>query len=210
LNSGCLDPIEVIIPEGSMLAPQPPAAVVGGNVETSQRICEALYGALGVLAGSQGTMNNLTFGNPHFGYYETIGGGTGAGPGFPGASGVHSHMTNTRITDLEVLERRYPVIIHAFSLRKGSGGAGQWPGGDGLVRAMEFREAVTVSCLMERRTTAAFGVQGGEKGQPGQNWLLSDEGPIMLEGHATFDVVPGDIVIIETPGGGGFGRKDES
>lgn len=205
LNSGCLDPIEVIIPEGSMLAPRPPAAVVGGNVETSQRICEALYGALGVLAGSQGTMNNLTFGNEHFGYYETIGGGTGAGPGFPGASGVHSHMTNTRITDPEVLERRYPVILHAFSLRRGSGGAGQWPGGDGLVRAMEFREAVTVSCLMERRTTSPFGVQGGEPGQRGQNWLLNDEGPINLEGHASFQVEAGDIIIIETPGGGGWG-----
>jgi 5-oxoprolinase (ATP-hydrolysing) len=205
LNSGCLEPIEVIIPEGSMLAPRPPAAVVGGNVETSQQICEALYGALGVLAGSQGTMNNLTFGNAHFGYYETIGGGTGAGPGFPGASGVHSHMTNTRITDPEVLERRYPVVLHAFSLRRGSGGAGQWRGGDGLVRAMEFREAVTVSCLMERRATAAFGVQGGEPGQPGQNWLLSDDGPKNLAGHSTFEVVPGDIVIIETPGGGGWG-----
>lgn len=113
-------------------------------------------------------------------------------------------MTNTRITDPEVLERRYPVILHAFSLRRGSGGAGQWPGGDGLVRAMEFREAVTVSCLMERRTTAAFGVQGGENGQPGQNWLLNDEGPIHLEGHATFQVEAGDIIIIETPGGGGW------
>lgn len=206
LNSGCLDPIEVIIPAGSMLAPQPPAAVVGGNVETSQRICEALYGALGVVAGSQGTMNNFTFGNERFGYYETIGGGTGAGPGFPGASGVHSHMTNTRITDPEVIERRYPVILHAFSLRKASGGVGKWPGGDGLVRAMEFREAVTVSCLMERRTTVPYGVQGGEPGQPGQNWLLSDDGPVHLDGHATFEVVPGDIVIIETPGGGGWGR----
>ena len=208
LNSGCLDPIEVVIPGGSMLAPEPPAAVVGGNVETSQRICETLYGALGVLAGSQGTMNNFTFGSPHFGYYETIGGGTGAGPGFSGASGVHSHMTNTRITDPEVLERRYPVLLHAFSLRKGSGGAGQWPGGDGLVRAMEFREAVTVSCLMERRTTAAFGVQGGEPGESGQNWLLGEEGPVVLKGHATFDVVAGDIVVIETPGGGGFGMAN--
>ena len=205
LNSGCLDPIEVIIPEGSLLAPQPPAAVAGGNVETSQRICEALYGALGVLAGSQGTMNNLTYGDGTFGYYETIGGGTGAGPGFHGASGVHSHMTNTRITDPEVLERRYPVILRAFSLRRGSGGAGRWRGGDGLVRAIEFRRALAVSCLMERRITAPFGLQGGEPGTPGQNWLIRGEEPELLPGHASLEVNAGDVLIIETPGGGGFG-----
>lgn len=205
LNSGCLDPIEVIIPEGSLLSPRPPAAVVGGNVETSQRICDAIYGALGVLAGSQGTMNNLTFGDETFGYYETIGGGTGAGRGFPGASGVHSHMTNTRITDPEVLERRYPVILRQFSIRRGSGGAGRWRGGDGLVRAIEFRRAMTVSCLMERRTTAAFGLDGGQPGLPGQNWLLRGEFPEHLPGHAQVAVEPGDVLIIETPGGGGVG-----
>jgi len=205
LNSGCLDPITIHIPEGSLLAPQPPAAVVGGNVETSQRVCEALYGALGVLAGSQGTMNNLTFGDETFGYYETIGGGTGAGADFPGASGVHSHMTNTRITDPEVLERRYPVILRRFSLRPNSGGAGSQPGGDGLLRTLEFRKAVTVSCLMERRRTQAYGVHGGEPGAPGINRHRHNGVETVVDGHARIDVEPGDQITIETPGGGGYG-----
>ncbi len=209
LNSGCLDPIIVIIPPGSLLAPRPPAAVVGGNVETSQRICEALYGALGNLAGSQGTMNNLSFGDATFGYYETMGGGTGAGPDFPGASGVHSHMTNTRITDPEVLERRYPVILRAFALRQGSGGKGTTHGGEGLHRAFEFRQPLTLSCLMERRFTQAYGVQGGQPGLPGQNWHIHGGKKAPLPGHCQLEIETGDWVIIETPGGGGFGPVPE-
>ena len=205
LNSGCLDPITVHIPEGSLLDPQPPAAVVGGNVETSQRICEALYGALGVLAGSQGTMNNLTFGDDTFGYYETIGGGTGAGADFSGASGVHSHMTNTRITDPEVLERRYPVILRRFSLRPNSGGAGAQPGGDGLIRTLEFRKTVTVSCLMERRHTQAYGVDGGLPGAPGVNRHRHEGVESVVDGHSRIEIAPGDQITIETPGGGGYG-----
>ncbi|MCC6142661.1 MAG: hydantoinase B/oxoprolinase family protein [Candidatus Hydrogenedentes bacterium] len=205
LNSGCLDPIEVHIPEGCLLSPRHPAAVVGGNVETSQRVCDVLYGALGVAAASQGTMNNLTFGNDDFGYYETICGGTGAGPDFDGASAVHSHMTNTRITDPEVLERRYPVVLRAFHLRRGSGGAGKHRGGDGIVRVIEFRQPVRVSILSERRRLAPYGMAGGAAGAPGVNTHLAQGQELALPGHASFDARAGDAIRIETPGGGGWG-----
>jgi len=205
LNSGCLDPIEVRIPDGSLLNPQYPAAVVGGNVETSQRVVDVLYGALGVVAASQGTMNNFSFGTAAFGYYETICGGAGAGPGFDGASAVHVHMTNTRITDLEVLEQRYPVVLREFSIRRGSGGAGQWRGGDGVTRRIEFREPMSVSLLTERRVTRPFGVKEGEPGQPGRNTHERNGQVQDLPGHAALDVEPGDIVTIQTPGGGGYG-----
>src|SRR5262249_42164899 len=169
LNSGCLRPVTLTIPSHSVLDPDPERAVCGGNVETSQRVVDVLLGALDRLAACQGTMNNLTFGNARFGYYETIGGGAGAGPGFDGASGVHTHMTNTRITDPEVLESRFPVRVIEFSLRAGSGGAGKWRGGDGLVRELEFLEPMHVSILSERRTRAPFGLAGGGPGATGHN-----------------------------------------
>jgi len=203
LNSGCLAPVEVRIPPGSLLDPAPGAAVCGGNVETSQRIVDVLLGALGLAAASQGTMNNLTFGDERVGYYETIAGGAGAGPGFAGASGVHTHMTNTRITDPEVLEARFPVRLTEFSLRPGSGGAGRWPGGDGVVREIELLRPLSVSILSERRVRPPFGLAGGAPGRTGRNlWNGRDVG-----GKASFDASAGDRVRIETPGGGGYGSR---
>ncbi len=201
LNSGCLGPVTLLIPEGCLLSPSPGAAVVGGNVETSQRIVDVLLGAVAVAAASQGTMNNLSFGNDSFGYYETLAGGAGAGPGFSGASCVHTHMTNTRITDPEVLETHYPVRVHEFSRRRGSGGAGRHRGGDGLVRDLEFLAPVQVSLLTERRVRAPFGLAGGHPGQRGQNLL--NGAPIA--GAIQLDLAPGARLRIETPGGGGYG-----
>jgi 5-oxoprolinase (ATP-hydrolysing) len=210
LNAGCLDPISIYIPEGSLLAPRSPAAVVGGNVETSVRIVDTLYAALGTIAGGQGTMNNLTFGTEEWGYYETICGGAGAGPGFDGASAVHTHMTNTRITDPEVLERRYPVVLREFSIRKGSGGRGEFCGGDGTVRAIEFLEPMAVGVLSERRVLAPYGLNGGAPGATGRNLLLRDGETSELGGHARLDVREGDVLVIETPGGGGYGRPSST
>jgi 5-oxoprolinase (ATP-hydrolysing) len=203
LNSGCLEPVVVRIPEGSLLSPSPDRAVAGGNVETSQRIVDVLLGATGRAAASQGTMNNLTFGDDRFGYYETIGGGAGAGEGFDGASGVHTHMTNTRVTDPEVLESRFPVRLIQFSLRPGSGGSGRWRGGDGLVREIEFLRPVRVSILSERRSRAPFGLAGGAAGAPGRNLHNGRE----VGAKVTLEAAAGDRVRIETPGGGGFGRE---
>ena len=169
MNAGCLRPLTIAVPRGSLLDPSPPGAVVAGNVETSQCIVDALYGALGVLAASQGTMNNFTFGNATHQYYETIAGGAGAGPRHDGASGVQTHMTNSRLTDPEVLEQRFPVLLREFSLRAGSGGRGRHRGGDGLVRTLEFREAMTVAILANHRRVAPFGLAGGEPGQTGRN-----------------------------------------
>jgi 5-oxoprolinase (ATP-hydrolysing) len=209
LNGGCLDPVEIEIPAGSLIDPPPDAAVVGGNVETSQRIVDVLLGALGKAAASQGTMNNVAFGDDTFGYYETIGGGAGAGDGFDGASGVHTHMTNTRITDAEVLEARHPVRLLRFSLRRGSGGAGQWRGGDGLERHYEFCAPVTVSLLTERRTTSPGGLAGGASGAPGRNSAVRRDGSVEpLPGKATVLLEIGDQLRIETPGGGGYGPCD--
>lgn len=205
LNGGCLDPIEIRIPDGSLLNPRYPAAVVGGNVETSQRVCDVLYGALGVLAAGQGTMNNFLFGNDRFGYYETICGGAGAGNGFDGASGVHLHMTNTRITDPEVMERRYPVVVREFGIRRGSGGTGTWRGGDGVRRSIEFLEPMQVSLLTERRCTRPFGAKGGAPGASGRNLLTRNGVTTELPGHATVHVEAGDVLTIDTPGGGGYG-----
>jgi 5-oxoprolinase (ATP-hydrolysing) len=185
LNAGCLLPLEIVIPPGCLLDPAPPAAVCGGNVETSQRIVDVLYGALGTLAAAQGTMNNLTFGDEGFGYYETVCGGAGAGFGFDGASAVHTHMTNTRITDPEILERRHPVVLTEFSIRRGSGGQGVWRGGDGVVRAYEFLRPLRVSVLAERRVTAPFGLRA-DAGARGEQ-------------HVT----PGSVRLL-TPGGGGY------
>jgi len=206
LNEGCLRPLSIRVPAGSMLNPVPPAAVVAGNVETSQCIVDALFGALGVLAASQGTMNNFTFGDADHQYYETIAGGSGAGRGFDGASGVQTHMTNSRLTDPEVLEARHPVLVREFRYRRGSGGAGRHRGGDGLVRAIRFRAPMTVAVLANHRRIAPFGLAGGEPGARGINRIERAGGAIeVLPASAQARVEAGDTVVIETPGGGGFG-----
>ena len=206
LNGGCLAPVRLVVPPGSLLDPPPGAAVAGGNVETSQRIVDVLLGALGRVAASQGTMNNVAFGDDRFGYYGTLGGGAGAGDGFHGASGVHTHMTNTRITDTEVLEARHPVRIVEFAIRRGSGGRGRWRGGDGLVRRYEFLAPVAVSVLSERRARAPYGLAGGGPGAPGRNRVERRDGSREeLGGRASLRLEPGDRLSIETPGGGGYG-----
>jgi len=206
LNGGCLAPIVLRVPPGSLLDPPPGAAVVGGNVETSQRIVDVLLGALGLAAASQGTMNNVTFGDARFGYYETLGGGAGAGPDFAGASGVQVHMTNTRITDPEVLELRYPVRLVTFALRTGSGGSGRFRGGDGVVRRYEFLVPVHASILSERRVVAPWGLAGGGAGAAGRNAVERREGRIEILGsRAEITLAAGDRLLVETPGGGGHG-----
>jgi 5-oxoprolinase (ATP-hydrolysing) len=207
MNEGCLKPIEIRVPEGCMLNPVYPAAVVAGNVETSQAVVDCLYGALGVMAAAQGTMNNLTFGNATYQYYETICGGAGAGPDYDGASAVHTHMTNSRLTDPEVLEFRFPVLVEDFRVRAGSGGAGAHRGGDGVVRRLRFREAMTAAILSNRRRVPPFGLQGGADGACGRNAVERADGtvePLTATGAA--DMAPGDVFVIETPGGGGYGK----
>jgi 5-oxoprolinase (ATP-hydrolysing) len=208
MNAGCLKPLDIVIPEGSMLSPHYPAAVVAGNVETSQAITDALYGALGVLAASQGTMNNFTFGNETYQYYETISGGAGAGPDFDGASVVQTHMTNSRLTDPEVLEWRFPVRLEAYRIRRGSGGAGRHRGGDGSERRVRFLEPMTAVMLANHRRIAPFGVAGGRPGAVGRNWVERADGT-REEFGATFQVEmqPGDVFVVQTPGGGGFGAS---
>ena len=206
LNDGCLRPLDIVVPPGSMLAPEPPAAVVAGNVETSQAITGALYGALGVQAEGSGTMNNVTFGNERYQYYETVASGSGAGDGFPGASVVQTHMTNSRLTDPEVLEWRLPVRLDEFAVRHGSGGAGQWRGGDGAVRRLRFDEPMTVSTLSQHRRVPPYGMAGGEPGALGANRVERADGTVtVLGGSDSADVGPGDVLVIETPGGGGYG-----
>jgi 5-oxoprolinase (ATP-hydrolysing) len=207
MNAGCLKPLDIVVPEGCLLRPHPPGAVAAGNVETSQAVVDALFGALGVLAASQGTMNNLTFGNAQHQYYETICGGAGAGRSFDGQSAVHTHMTNSRLTDPEVLETRYPVLVEEFFIRKGSGGRGAHPGGDGTTRRIRFREAMTAAILSIRRETEPFGLAGGEAGEKGRNTVIRRDGTrVMLKGCDEIDVAAGDAIQIETPGGGGYGR----
>ncbi len=209
LNAGCLKPIRLIIPAGSMLSPRYPAAVVAGNVETSQAVTDALFGAMKALAACQGTMNNFTFGNARHQYYETICGGAGAGPGWDGESAVHTHMTNTRLTDPEVLEFRYPVLLETFRIREGSGGAGRWRGGDGVERIIVFREDMRASLLTNRRRVCPFGLEGGAAGACGENILRRANGSEeKLSSCATVNVRAGDAIIIRTPGGGGYGRAD--
>lgn len=206
LNAGCLDPIDIVIPSGSMLSPVAPAAVAAGNVETSQAVTAALLGALGAAAASQGTMNNLTFGNDRYQYYETICGGAGAGPAWDGCSAVHTHMTNSRLTDPEVLEWRYPVRVEEFSIRRGSGGGGAHRGGDGVVRRLRFLEPLTVSIVSSGRRVPPYGLAGGLPGARGRNAVERAAGTIEeLPGVAQTSVQPGDAVVIETPGGGGYG-----
>jgi len=209
LNAGCFKPLKVIIPEGCMLRPRYPAAVVAGNVETSQCITDALYGALGVMAASQGTMNNFTFGNADYQYYETICGGSGAGEGFDGADCVHTHMTNTRLTDPEVLEWRFPVLLERFEIRRGSGGAGRWRGGDGAVRRVRFLAAMTAAILSGHRRIPPYGMAGGQPGKVGHNRVeRADGSTLTLDGAAKAELAPGDVFVIETPGGGGYGPPE--
>jgi 5-oxoprolinase (ATP-hydrolysing) len=207
LNQGCLNPIEVIIEDGSLLAPSENAAVVGGNVLTSQRITDVILKAFRACAASQGCMNNFTFGNENFGYYETIGGGAGAGPNWHGQSGVHTHMTNTRITDPEILERRYPVMLREFSIRKDSGGSGKFKGGNGLIREVEFLEPLNTAILSERRVHQPYGLNGGGPGKKGLNLFIRKDGSkLHLGGKNEIIAKVGDRIRIETPGGGGYGK----
>ena len=216
LNAGCLKPLHVIVPPGCMLNPQSPAAVVAGNVETSSCVTNALYGALGVMAASQCTMNNFTFGNETHQYYETISGGSGAGVvndsagrvigGFNGTSVVQTHMTNSRLTDPEVLEFRFPVRLDSYAVRAGSGGQGQFRGGDGGVRRVRFLERMTASILSNGRSVPAFGLAGGQAGALGVNRIERVDGRVEQLGHIGSSVMePGDVFVIETPGGGGYG-----
>jgi 5-oxoprolinase (ATP-hydrolysing) len=206
LNDGFLRAVTIRVPEGSMLNPRFPAAVVAGNVETSQVVTDALFGALGALAGSQGTMNNFTFGNARHQYYETIAGGSGAGPDFDGTAAVQTHMTNSRLTDPEILEARFPVLVEAFSIRPNSGGAGAHKGGDGAIRRIRFREAMQAGILSNRRRVPPFGLAGGSNGAPGINRIERATGESeTLTARASVDVAPGDVFVIETPGGGGYG-----
>lgn len=221
LNAGCLKPIQVIVPEGSMLRPRSPAAVVAGNVETSMCIVNALYGALGVLAASQGTMNNFTFGDDRYQYYETIAGGTGAGPrhigvpqdeagGFPGTSVVQAHMTNSRLTDPEVLELRFPVRLESYEYRKGSGGEGRWSGGEGGIRRIRFLQPMTAAILSNNRIYAPFGLAGGQPGQCGRNYIERADGSVTELGpQDSAELGAGDVFVIETPGGGGYGTPPD-
>ncbi|MGB7250421.1 MAG: hydantoinase B/oxoprolinase family protein, partial [Phormidesmis sp.] len=206
LNAGCLKPLDIQVPAGSMLNPAYPAAVVAGNVETSQAITDALYGALGVLAASQGTMNNFTFGNGQYQYYETICGGSGAGPSFDGTDAVQTHMTNSRLTDPEVLELRFPVLLKSFAIRTNSGGTGQHSGGNGTVRQIVFREAMTANLLSGRRATQPFGLAGGGAGESGDAVINRADGTqkAMLATDSV-NVEPDDEIVIKTPGGGGYG-----
>ncbi|MDH4428069.1 MAG: hydantoinase B/oxoprolinase family protein [Acidovorax sp.] len=219
LNAGCLKPLQVIIPQGSMLNPNPPASVVAGNVETSTCITNALFGALGVMAGSQPTMNNFTFGNSQYQYYETIAGGSGAGvvldaagqpsQGFSGTSVVQTHMTNSRLTDPEVLEFRFPVVLESYEIQSGSGGAGRWAGGDGGVRRVRFLESMTASILSNGRLNPAFGMAGGQPGHPGANRVVRATGAVEELGHIGAALMePGDVFEIVTPGGGGYGQPE--
>jgi 5-oxoprolinase (ATP-hydrolysing) len=207
LNAGCLKPLNVIIPPGSMLNPHYPASVVSGNVETSTCITNALYGALGVMAASQGTMNNFTFGNARHQYYETIAGGSGAGEGFDGTDVVQTNMTNSRLTDPEVLEFRFPVRLESYRIRPGSGGAGRWHGGNGGVRTVRFLEPMTAAILSNNRRHAPFGMAGGEPGAVGVNRVVRADGSEQVLGHtARVEMGAGDMFIVETPGGGGYGK----
>ena len=211
MNEGCLKPIDIVLPEGCMLRPTYPAAVVAGNVETSQVITDTLYGALGVLAASQGTMNNFTFGNERYQYYETICGGSGAGPDFDGTDAIHTHMTNARLTDPEVLEWRFPVLLENFEIRRGSGGRGRHRGGDGSRRRIRFLETMTAAILSGHRKVAPFGQAGGDPGALGRNWVERRDGNAeTLTGTDSAEMHPGDVFVIETPGGGGYGKGESN
>jgi 5-oxoprolinase (ATP-hydrolysing) len=206
LNDGCLKPLEIVIPEGTFLSPRPGAAVVAGNTEVSQMTCNALLAALGACASAQATMNNLLFGDARYQYYETICGGIGAGPGFNGAGPVQTHMTNTRMTDPEILELRYPVRLEEFSIRRGSGGAGRWHGGDGSRRRIRFLHPMEAVIVASRRNVPPHGLQGGADGAAGRQWVERADGSIQwLKGSDSAHLAAGEVLGIETPGGGGWG-----
>jgi 5-oxoprolinase (ATP-hydrolysing) len=208
MNAGCLRPINIVIPKKSMLSPEFPAAVVAGNVETSQEVTNCLFGALGAMAAAQGTMNNLNFGNARYQYYETICSGSPAGPGFPGTDAVHTHMTNTRLTDPEILEFRYPVLLEDFHIRNGSGGRGQWTAGDGIRRTILFLEKMECTILSGHRRVPPFGLNGGGNGQVGENWARRKNGSMeRLQGCDATVIDAGEAVIIQTPTAGGYGRS---
>ena len=207
MNAGCLRPIHIVIPEHSILSPEYPAAVVAGNVETSQAVTNTLFGALGALAAAQGTMNNLNFGNARYQYYETICSGSPAGPGFDGADAVHTHMTNTRLTDPEVLEFRYPVLLEDFHIRKGSGGRGKWHAGDGVRRTIRFLERMECTILSGHRLLRPFGLAGGEPGQVGENWVRRKDGRMeKLQGCDATVLEACEAIIIQSPTAGGYGK----
>jgi len=207
LNEGCLKPLRIKVPEKSIISPEYPAAVIAGNTEVSQCVTDALYGALGVLASAQGTMNNFVYGNDRYQNYETICGGTGAGKTFDGCDAVHSHMTNTRMTDAEVLENRFPVRVEEFSIRRGSGGAGKHKGGAGIIRRVRFLEEMTATILSGHRRTDPYGLEGGGPGKKGINSVERTDGTVdPLNGNDETQMKPGDVFVIETPGGGGFGK----
>ena len=207
MNAGCLRPIRIIIPKKSLLSPEFPAAVVAGNVETSQEVTNCLFGALGAMAAAQGTMNNLNFGNARYQYYETICSGSPAGPGFPGTDAVHTHMTNTRLTDPEILEFRYPVLLEDFHIRKGSGGRGQWNAGDGIIRTIRFLEKMECTILSGHRRVPPFGLAGGGDGQVGENSVRRGDGRVeKLAGCDATTIDAGEAIIIQTPTAGGYGK----
>jgi 5-oxoprolinase (ATP-hydrolysing) len=209
MNAGCLEPIDIVIPEGSMLRPCYPAAVVAGNVEVSQAVTNCLFGALGALGSSQGTMNNLTFGNDTYQYYETICSGSPAGPGFDGTAAVHVHMTNSRLTDPEILETRFPVVLEDFHIRQGSGGRGRWNAGDGTSRTIRFRETMECAILSSHRRVPPFGVDGGEPGEVGQTLVRRKDGTVhVLGGCDQVLLEAGEAVTVVTPTGGGFGPRN--
>jgi len=209
MNAGCLRPITVIIPEGSMLKPTYPAATVAGNVETSQFVTDAIYGALGVMAASQGTMNNFTFGDAQYQYYETIAGGSGAGDGFDGTAAVQTHMTNSRMTDPEVIELRFPVRIEEHSIRHGSGGAGRYRGGDGALRRLRFLQPMTAAILADHRVVAPYGMAGGADGELGATWVERADGTRQdLVSCEQTQLQAGDVFAIATPSGGGYGAPE--
>src|SRR5450631_2503832 len=209
MNAGCLEPINIVIPPRSMLSPEYPAAVVAGNVETSQAVTNCLFGALGAMAAAQGTMNNLNFGNAKYQYYETICSGSPAGPGFPGTDAVQTHMTNTRLTDPEVLEFRYPVVLEDFHIRAGSGGRGRWNAGDGISRTIRFLEPMECTILSGHRRVRPFGLAGGEAGQVGENWVRRQDGRReRLQACDATTIGAGEAITIQTPTAGGYGDPD--
>jgi 5-oxoprolinase (ATP-hydrolysing) len=210
MNEGCLKPITIILPDDCMLQAQYPAAVIAGNVETSQIVTDTLYGALGVMAAAQGTMNNFIYGNDTYQYYETLCGGSGAGPDFDGCDAVHTHMTNSRLTDPEVLEWRYPVLLESFEIRTGSGGAGRHHGGNGVRRRTRFLESMEAVILANHRIVPPYGMAGGDDGAVGRNWVERTDGTVEeLTATDLRQMAPGDVFVIETPGGGGFGPADD-
>jgi 5-oxoprolinase (ATP-hydrolysing) len=215
LNDGLLAPVEIDLPPGMLNPPFPEdpfqcPALVGGNVEVSQRLTDTLLKALKLQAASQGTMNNILFGNDRFGYYETVCGGCGAGPGFRGADAVHHHMTNTRITDPEIMEFRYPVRLERFAIRQNSGGTGLYRGGHGVIREIRFLEKMELSLLTQRRQDGPYGMEGGGEGKPGKQAVVRSTGETTILGSVSSTTVnPGDLLVIETPGGGGYGTEKD-